>query len=235
MPSNTRSSTRQTSDVILISATGLPSGKHVPKKDPKPKQKNPARKENHCTINSGEVIEISSDEDEEPVAPRNAVATKLNDRIKKLEKENARIRKENEEIKKQQVKEAVNMEDLEDQVTCEVCSSKMWSPFILPDCGHTFCQQDLENWFSTALKQHRNIYPHYTVNAPAMNVYGLMQRLPLPPYTCPKCREKVRSKPIQNFALKGLVRAVAGKVGESSPRRAPGSSTNTWGQFFPAN
>ncbi|KAJ7130163.1 hypothetical protein C8R44DRAFT_774957 [Mycena epipterygia] len=227
MPSNTRSTrlTRQTSDVILLTDSDVLGSKRPTKKDPKPRQKNPARKENHCPINSGEIIEISSDEDEEPVAARSAVST-LQDKIRKLERENARIRQENVDIKKQQILAS----EVEDQVTCEVCSSKMWSPFILPDCGHTFCQQDLEDWFSTALKQHRNAYPHYNVNTPP-NVYGA---LPLPPYSCPKCREKVRSKPIQNFALKGLVRAVADKVGENSPKKPVGSSANVWNRFFPA-
>ncbi|KAJ7481614.1 hypothetical protein FB451DRAFT_132580 [Mycena latifolia] len=232
MPANTRSSkpTRQNSDVILLLDPPSPDTLGL-KRIPSKQKQNPARKENNCSINQGEIIEISSDEDEEPVVARSAVATsKLQERIRVLEKENARIKKENEEIRKQQMKAA----DLEDSVTCEVCAAKMWSPFILPDCGHTFCQQDLEDWFSTALKQHRNVYPHYNVNAPAVNVYGLMQTLPLPPYSCPKCREKVRSKPIQNFALKGLVRVVADKVGENSPKKSVGSSANVWSRFFPA-
>ncbi|KAJ7507268.1 hypothetical protein B0H11DRAFT_1970967 [Mycena galericulata] len=233
MPTNTRSSkhTRQTSDVVLLSGPDTQAIRRTTKKDPKPKQNNPARKEN-CPVNSGEIIEISSDEDEETVAPRSSViSSKLQERIKQLERENARISRENEAIKKQQIAEAV---DMEDQVTCEVCSSKMWSPFILPDCGHTFCQQDLEDWFETALKRHRTMYPHYDVNAPAFNVYGHIQKVPLPPYSCPKCREQVRSKPIQNFALKNFVRVVAGKVGENSPKKIVGNSTNVWGRFFPA-
>ncbi|KAJ7747963.1 hypothetical protein DFH07DRAFT_1062660 [Mycena maculata] len=233
MPANTRSykPTRQNSDVVLLSSPDMQAVRRT-KKDPKPKQSNPARKENHCPINSGEIIEISSDEDDEPVASRTAVASsKLQERIRQLERENERIKLENEDIKKQRMVEAA---DMEDQVTCEVCSSKMWSPFILPDCGHTFCQQDLENWFATTLKQHCNIYPHYNVNAAVVNVYGLMQRLPLPNYTCPKCRENVKSKPIQNFAMKGFVRVVAGKVGESSPKKTVGSPNNVWNRFFPA-
>ncbi|KAJ7031645.1 hypothetical protein C8F04DRAFT_1110142 [Mycena alexandri] len=241
MPSNTRSTklTRQSSDVVMLTNPALASKR---RKDPVPKQKNPpaARKENHCPINSGEIIEISSDEDEEPVIP--VATSQLRERIRQLEKENELMKKENEEMKKQQVVTA----DLEEQVTCEVCSSKMWSPFILPDCGHTFCQTDLENWFATALKLHRNVYPHYNVNAPAVNAYGLpgavnpynpyglMQQIPLPAYSCPKCREKVRSKPIQNFALKSLVRAVAGPSGETSPKKVVGGSNNVWSRFFPA-
>ncbi|KAJ7094009.1 hypothetical protein B0H15DRAFT_149725 [Mycena belliarum] len=233
MPANTRSTknlARQNSDVILLSDPPSPDKFGLKRAPPKPKQ-NTARKENQCTVNLGDIIEISSDEDEEPVA-RSTVATfKLQERIRVLEKENARIKKENEEIKKQQTVVA----DVEDQVTCEVCAAKMWSPFILPDCGHTFCQRDLEDWFATSLKQHRKVYPNYDVNTAPVNIYGVVQRLPLPAYSCPKCRQKVRSKPIQNFALKGLVRIVADKVGESSPKKLPGSSANVWSRFFPAD
>ncbi|KAJ7326399.1 hypothetical protein DFH08DRAFT_885732 [Mycena albidolilacea] len=227
MPSNTRSSkATAASDVVLLTDADVRSIKRTTKKDPKQK---PARKENNPPpVNTGEIIEISSDE-EEP-APRNPVAAtaKLQARIQQLEKENARIKKENDEIKKQQIAAA----DLEDQITCEVCSAKLWSPFIL-NCGHTFCQQDLENWFSTALKQHLNVYPHYNVNVPPANVYGIFQKLPLPPYSCPKCREKVCSRPIQNFAVKGLVRAVAGQTGETSPKKTI-DATKVWSRFFPA-
>ncbi|KAJ6588440.1 hypothetical protein B0H19DRAFT_1099320 [Mycena capillaripes] len=231
MPSNTRSSklSRQASDVVLLTDSDILAVKRTTNKDPKQNSKSATRKSNRPVI-SGEIIEISSDEDDEPVVPRNAVATsKLQERIRQLEKENARIMKENEEIKRHKAAAA----DLEDQITCEVCSSKMWSPFILPDCGHTFCQQDLENWFATALNQHRKTYPHYNANAPAVNLYGIFQQAPLPPYTCPKCREKVRSKPIQNFAVKNFVRSVAGQAGETSPKKTVGSGTNVWSRFFP--
>ncbi|KAJ7757022.1 hypothetical protein B0H16DRAFT_1537735 [Mycena metata] len=207
MSSNTRPTrlTRQSSDVVMLTNPALASKR---RKDPIPKQKNPpeARKENHRPIHSGEVIEISSDEDDEPVVFQRP--NQLRERIRQLEK------KENEEMKKQQV-----------DVT-----SKMWSP-------------DLENWFATALKLHRNVYPHY--NPAAVNPYGLpgaanpynpffQQQIPLPAYSCPKCREKVRSKPIQNFALKSLVRAIAGPSGETSPKKAVGGSNNVWSRFFPA-
>ncbi|KAJ6511353.1 hypothetical protein C8R47DRAFT_1296201 [Mycena vitilis] len=232
MPANTRSSrpTRQVSDVVLLTDSDDVAIKRTTTKQ---NAKNTGLRKENLPINSGEIIEISSDEDEEPVVPRNTVAnSRLQEKIRQLERENARIKRENAEIKKKQAASA----DLEDQITCEVCSSKMWSPFILPDCGHTFCQQDLVNWFDTALKQHRKVYPHYNPSAPAVNMYHPFQQqmqLPLPPYSCPKCREKVRSKPIQNFAVKNFVRAVAGQAGESSPKKTVANSANVWGKFFP--
>jgi uncharacterized protein YktB (UPF0637 family) len=113
MPANTRSKPiRPSSDVVLLDSDTL-----AIKRNNKQNTKKPARKEN-CPINSGEIIEISSDEDEGPVAPRSVVTTsKLQERIRQLEtvrrsevlgsivylipQENARIKKENDEIKKQ--------------------------------------------------------------------------------------------------------------------------------------
>lgn len=119
MPSNTRSSkATAASDVVLLTDADVRAINRTTKKDRKQK---PARKENNPPpVNTGEIIEISSDE-EEPT-PRNPVAAtaKLQARIQQLEKvrhltgsfpgflrilpqENARIKKENDEIKKQQI------------------------------------------------------------------------------------------------------------------------------------
>ncbi|KAJ7216586.1 hypothetical protein GGX14DRAFT_50984 [Mycena pura] len=231
MPTATRQTkvTRKASDVVLLTGSEALAAKRATKATAsKQKSSNPvARKEKHpALVNSADIIEISSDEDDEPIF-RDAGASKLKERIIQLEKENASIKSENEAMKQNQTMTT----ELEDGVTCEICSSKMWSPFILPDCGHTFCQKDLEDWFSAALKQHRNTYPNFHAGM-AGPMLGMMQ-LPLPPYSCPKCREKVRSKPIQNFAVKSFVRVVAKHARETSPKKAA-SSNNIWSQFFPS-
>jgi hypothetical protein len=46
----------------------------------------------------------------------------------------------------------------------------------------------------------------------------LVQYLQLQPhYTCPTCRRDVKSKPVDDFALKSLIRMIATTNGESSP------------------
>jgi hypothetical protein len=52
---------------------------------------------------------------------------------------------------------------------------------------------------------------------------------PQPQYTCPTCRETVRNKPVEDFALKALVRTIAAAGGESSPRKEPIYLRN-WGK-----
>ncbi|KAJ6451529.1 hypothetical protein C8R47DRAFT_1215647 [Mycena vitilis] len=228
---------RQASDVVL-SRPAIVANKCAA--TPKQNAKKAGLREGPTTRNSVEIIEISSDEEEEPVVLREMVTTsRLQERIRKLERvcttflplspatvqfpllisympqENACLKNDSAEIKKQQAKYI----DLEHYITCEVCTSKMWNPYILPDCGHTFCKQDLIKWFDTILTQHRERNSN--------------EERPLPPYTCPTCRERVRSKPIENFAVKNFVRVVAAKAGESSPKKPVTNSATVWGRFFP--
>src|SRR5260221_7657965 len=72
----------------------------------------------------------------------------------------------------------------------------------LANCGHTFCQDCLTDWFNTTLGRHRQT-----------SARGLS------PYTCPSCRIPVRMPPVQNFSIKRIVRLAAESRGESSPRR----------------
>ena len=135
----------------------------------------------------------------------------------------------------------------------------------LPGCGHVFCQSCLQDWFSTTLAQFMNANPHYNVNQ-AQNIphvqtilqtlmhnphaathpqmAGLLANLlpPSPEYTCPTCREPVRTRPTETFALKAIVRAITAATGENSPKKAiaeirKGKATSVaagpWDGFFP--
>ncbi|KAH7919110.1 hypothetical protein BV22DRAFT_1123457, partial [Leucogyrophana mollusca] len=82
----------------------------------------------------------------------------------------------------------VDVSKLEDHISCEVCTLKMWSPFILPDCGHTFCQSCLTDWFGMTLAQYTTRHPAYNPRAPAPDLNSLAQQMltlsggPLQPY-----------------------------------------------------
>ncbi|KAJ3912584.1 hypothetical protein F5877DRAFT_84657 [Lentinula edodes] len=150
--------------------------------------------------------------------------------------------------------------DVEDSVTCEICTMKMWTPYIL-ECGHTHCQSCLQDWFSTTLVQHMATNPDYSINQPQppyeADMYAaypgfaqhhymrfLSAATPQPHYTCPLCRKQVRHPPVEDFNLKKIVRAVASVQGESSPRKeeagsnrrkgkAPAQREDPWCGFFP--
>ena len=144
-------------------------------------------------------------------------------------------------------------------------SLNCFQPFVLsscslPGCGHIFCLSCLQDWFGTALAQFMNANPHYNVNQ-AQNIphlQHLFQNLiqnphaaahpqvaamlanllpPSPQYTCPTCREPVRTRPIEVFALKAIIRVVTAAAGESSPKKAVNNNwkakAGPWDGFFP--
>jgi hypothetical protein len=106
-----------------------------------------------------------------------------------------------------------------------------------------------------------NANPHYNVNqaqniphlqhilqtliqnphaATHPQVAGMLANVvpPSPQYTCPTCREPVRIRPTEAFALKAIVRVIAAATGESSPKKPPVAKivkgkAGPWDGFFP--
>jgi len=243
-------------DVIILSSDDEPAR---PTKAPRKtsRQRGKAR-----YVPVGEVVEITSEEECGSGSPQKAGTSssiaELKKRLSMVEKENSQVRRECSELraarKADLAKLALDASQIEDIITCEICALRMWDPYTLP-CGHTFCRSCLEDWFSTTLAQHMTTHPNYNVNPPypahlrglphhlrqrAQLEFALMQP-PLPPYTCPTCREEVKTKPAESFALKTIVRTVANAMGETSPRKVPafrrkgpnGISEGPWDGFFP--
>ncbi|KAH8828127.1 hypothetical protein DL96DRAFT_1149114 [Flagelloscypha sp. PMI_526] len=213
-----------------------------------------------------EVLEISSD-DEQP----RPVSKHVVDQLSKLQHDYAKLQKDHEKevtdlkaqlrLRQASSSSKLDPQDLEDHVCCEICTAKMWVPYML-DCGHAFCGQCLTDWFQTSLNNHHARYPTNPALVPMLNLlrtanpeqqHNIRRQFGhlLPPdveYTCPTCRNKVHRKPIEAFALKALVRKVASAQGEESPRkeaapiagrsrkrgaRAPPARSDPFSQFFP--
>jgi len=189
------------------------------------------------------------------------------DRADVIGRDFALVVEENKRLKRADSKKLVlDPSQLEDSLCCEICTTKMWTPYILPECGHVFCQGCLTDWFSTTLAQHMTDHPNYVLNPPLPqhlrhlaiqarsnpNNHNLRLQIDTqitqyrtaafgqsPVYTCPTCRKEIKNKPVEDFALKSIVRTLAGAMGEQSPTKKAngrgsgnGRAEGPWDGFF---
>jgi hypothetical protein len=53
-----------------------------------------------------------------------------------------------------------------------------------------------------------------------------------PVYNCPSCRKEVETRPVQDFMLKSIVRAIGQAMGEIIPVYVETNGENSWDKFF---
>lgn len=143
---------------------------------------------------------------------------------------------------------------------CECCPFKpLWSnllssmtfPDSISECGHTFCQKCLTEWFDTSLRTFLIAHPNFNPNAPfpmpllqVMAIPGaandprvrayMQQHMPAQPqYSCPECRTAVKSAPVENFAMKSLSRMVTSARKEAIPSTPARPREGVWDGYFP--
>ncbi|KIY71092.1 hypothetical protein CYLTODRAFT_441480 [Cylindrobasidium torrendii FP15055 ss-10] len=220
---------------------------------------------------ANDVIVISSDDEEDapPKSTTNKNVVKLESQIKRMKKDNEKLLSElssmksafkKTEVARQEAETkaklaaanvlsgsspAINTDKLEDITCCEICTGKMWAPFILPDCGHVFCQNCLQGWFATTKRQYQTAHPQHLPNAPVLlpqwvtelvyyrntsvqqlhDVVTPLLQQDKPDYNCPTCRKSLKTRPVECFAIKSLVSIVAAAEGESSPKKDPPRKT----------
>jgi len=200
------------------------------------------------------IIEISSDEDEELQPPRKRALTgreslpptneldyqttlSLKDReiegLKKREKELERVvglQKKEMEAKMSQSIPRVG--EIEEELTCDICAIRMWTPYRLTECGHVFCADCLLKWFDDIHVRFLTTHPGYTPLPPRFKAvlrrplefphdcykaYLHMTLSPTPQYTCPSCRTVVTRRPVEDFKVKALVSWLGSVQGTEPP------------------
>ncbi|KAJ4487146.1 hypothetical protein C8J55DRAFT_507104 [Lentinula edodes] len=83
-------------------------------------------------------------------------------------------------------------------LTCNICMEVFNNPFSLSPCGHTFCLQDLQEWFRKAPSMEYamddDIYdPEYIMNCQK---------------SCPTCRAIVIGRPLPVYSVKDIINAL---------------------------
>ncbi|KAF8549025.1 hypothetical protein OG21DRAFT_1448408 [Imleria badia] len=135
----------------------------------------------------------------------------------------------------------------------------MWCPYTLPECGHSFCEICLVDWFSTTQVQHLTANPQLDDNRAALvgQLHAFVQMVPnlhaygphgqqhvrailaelrrhRPEYTCPSCRKQVLNKPVEDFRLKSLIKDIAEMMGETCKDTSLHQGSGPFDHFFAA-
>ncbi|KAK7024298.1 E3 ubiquitin ligase [Paramarasmius palmivorus] len=147
----------------------------------------------------------------------------------------------------------IDDEDIADTLQCGICMSMMKQPFVVPECGHSFCFPCLEQWFSEALNAHKQANPRWDsddresfrlpsgLRRAVRSAKDASDILPLlldqapqqPAYTCPGCRQQVRFRPVENFSLKTILRHAA-LLKPNEPLTPAVARDDLWKDFWPS-
>ncbi|KAG8942155.1 hypothetical protein FRC04_003845 [Tulasnella sp. 424] len=98
---------------------------------------------------------------------------------------------------------------VEEALMCQICAGVMHKPYALSPCGHVCCLTCLQEWFQSQRDNEDEDG-------------GSRNRK-----TCPHCRAKIRSRPVQVFVVKAVVEALGIEPEEESaplPGSAPTAS-----------
>lgn len=154
--------------------------------------------------NKGKKRAREVDEDEEQDHERQ----RLRKKTVEMQAENERVKrkleaseKEVQNLKTELKGKNVNVDGLRQYFECEICMETLWQPWALSDCGHTFCQMCLISLFNSNK------------------------------FECPTCRVRVKHRPVEIFAFKSMIRAVAGTAPPEVDMLAEGG--RVWDPLWP--
>lgn len=122
-----------------------------------------------------------------------------------------------------------------------LCSSFVYfyelSPRLrLVECGHTFCQFCICNWFNTSFRfkpqTPQQLFSQHgtTVREAQLLIQEHRSRKSERVYSCPTCRAVVKARPVEVFLLKDIVGRIAEMRGEKAPKEV--NTKGVWDKYF---
>ncbi|KAG7098195.1 hypothetical protein E1B28_000163 [Marasmius oreades] len=196
------------------------------------------------TSTQNEVIEITSSEEESPPKRKKPKSSDFRHELKILKSEKAVVDKNYQELqncfraltesheKAKAELEKLGIPAITQLIKCDVCQGYMQNPTVVTECGHTFCQACLHEWFSIA-------------RARRWEDEGWVSP---PEYTCPLCRRVVHRRPTVVYALKEIVSSTMREILNNPNVREPekmeakdhhhavvplATNREHWEEFFP--
>ncbi|KAK0502186.1 hypothetical protein EDD18DRAFT_1346760 [Armillaria luteobubalina] len=159
-----------------------------------------------------------------------------------------------EEQQKQLVKLTRTLASLQDDVVCVLCKETLWYLYLLPNCGHLYCEACIQKWLENILKQHQQqavplFFWSQPVEIPTEVTTAMMHPYIAYPlvitlfeqirtamdglnFTCPQCGKVLRNHPVAVNAMMNIVEKVTSTHGVvSDASRAP-VSVGSIGDFI---
>ncbi|KAF9077943.1 hypothetical protein BDP27DRAFT_1310458 [Rhodocollybia butyracea] len=120
---------------------------------------------------------------------------------------------------------------IETSLTCNICMEILTKPFSLSPCGHTFCLQDLQEWFRKAPP---------TDDDMDLDMDDTEYYLKHRSKTCPACRAIIVGRPLPVYIVNNIIGAVqkskltaTGDGATSRRSNSPYVSEDPWEGLFP--
>ncbi|KAF9494342.1 hypothetical protein BDN71DRAFT_996608 [Pleurotus eryngii] len=108
---------------------------------------------------------------------------------------------------------------LTNSLTCQICVDLMHKPYLLTPCGHLACHNCLVRWFTEPRDGGGDtVPPGLDIPLPGTAEPNFSQANPLPPHrldyirrpkTCPHCRARILSRPVEVYGVKAMVNTLA--------------------------